>query len=163
LPQFVTEIDGLDIQFIHVRSRHENALSLIMAHGWPGSPLELLKVIDPLTDPTAYGGRAEDAFDLVLPTYPGYGFSGKPQDTGWGPLHVASAWDELMRRLGYTRYVSQGGDWGAIISEVMAVQAPAGLLGIHTNMPGTVPPSVVNLVRNREPVPSGFSDRLRPG
>jgi pimeloyl-ACP methyl ester carboxylesterase len=158
LPQFVTEIDGLDIQFIHVRSRHPNALPLIMTHGWPGSVFELLKAIGPLTDPTAYGGRAEDAFHLVMPSYPGYGFSGKPQGTDWGPLHVGSAWDELMRRLGYTRYVSQGGDWGAIISEVMAVQAPAGLLGIHINMPGTVPPSVVKLVRNREPVPAGFSD-----
>jgi pimeloyl-ACP methyl ester carboxylesterase len=158
LPQFVTEIDGLDIQFIHVRSRHPNALPLIMTHGWPGSPLELLKVIGPLTDPTAYGGRAEDAFDLVLPTYPGYGFSGKPRGTDWGPSHVASAWDQLMRRLGYTRYVSQGGDWGAIISEVMAVQAPPGLLGIHINMPGTVPPSVLRLLRNGDPAPAGFSD-----
>ena len=158
LPQFVTEIDGLDIQFIHVRSRHANALPLIMTHGWPGSPLELLKVIGPLTDPTAHGGRAEDAFHLVLPTYPGYGFSGKPRGTDWGPIHVAQTWDELMRRLGYERYVSQGGDWGAIISEVMAVLAPAGLLGIHTNMPGTVPPSVVKLVRNRETVPAEFSD-----
>jgi hypothetical protein len=145
LPQFVTTIDGLDIQFVHVRSPHPGAMPLIMTHGWPGSVLELVKVIGPLTDPTAYGGRAEDAFDLVLPTYPGYGFSGKPQGTDWGPAHVARAWDELMRRLGYPRYVSQGGDWGAIISEVMAVQAPAGLLGIHINMPGTVPPGVVKL------------------
>lgn len=157
LPQFVTEIDGLDIQFAHIRSPHSNALPLIMTHGWPGSIFELLKVVDPLTDPTAHGGRAEDAFHLVLPTYPGYGFSGKPQATGWGPPHVARAWDELMRRLGYARYVSQGGDWGAIISQVMAAQAPAGLLGIHTNMPGTVPPSVVKLVRSRAPVPAGFS------
>ena len=158
LPQFVTTIEGLDIQFIHVRSRHANALPLIMTHGWPGSALELLKVIGPLTDPTAYGGRAEDAFDLVLPTYPGYGFSGKPKETGWGPDRVARAWDVLMKRLGYERYVAQGGDWGAIISQVMAVQAPPGLLGIHINMPGTTPPSVVKLVRNREPVPAGFSD-----
>ena len=169
LPQFVTNIDGLDIQFIHARSRHPNAMPLIMTHGWPGSPLELLKVIDPLTNPTAHGGRAEDAFHLVLPTYPGYGFSGKPQRTGWGPDHVARAWDELMQRLGYQEYVSQGGDWGAIISEVMAVQAPAGLLGIHINMPGTVPPSVLSLLRNRDrgplpvgeavpAVPSSFSD-----
>jgi pimeloyl-ACP methyl ester carboxylesterase len=157
LPQFITTIDGLDIQFAHVRSRHPNALPLIMTHGWPGSIFELLKVVGPLTDPTALGGRAEDAFHLVLPTYPGYGFSGKPQDTDWGPPHVARAWDELMRRLGYPRYVSQGGDWGAIISQVMAAQAPAGLLGIHTNMPGTVPPSVVKRVRSREPVPAGFS------
>jgi pimeloyl-ACP methyl ester carboxylesterase len=158
LPQFITEIDGLDIQFAHVRSRHPNAMPLIMTHGWPGSIFELLKVVGPLTDPTAHGGRAEDAFHLVLPTYPGYGFSGKPIGTDWGPPHVASAWDELMRRLGYTRYVAQGGDWGAIISQIMAVQAPAGLLGIHTNMPGTVPPDVVKLVRSRAPVPTGFSD-----
>ena len=158
LPQFVTTIDGLDIQFIHVRSRHPNALPLIMTHGWPGSPLELLKVIGPLTDPTAHGGRAEDAFDLVLPTYPGYGFSGKPEGTTWGPPQVARAWDTLMLRLGYSRYVSQGGDWGAIISQVMAVQAPPGLLGIHINMPGTVPPGVLRLIRNGDPAPSSFSD-----
>jgi len=133
-------------------------MPLIMTHGWPGSPLELLKTIAPLTDPTAHGGRAEDAFHLVLPTYPGYGFSGKPQGTDWGPAHVAHAWHELMLRLGYTRYVSQGGDWGAIISQVMAVQAPEGLLGIHVNMPGTVPPNVLRLIRNREPVPSSFSN-----
>ena len=158
LPQFITEIDGLDIHFIHVRSRHPNALPMIMTHGWPGSPLELLKIIGPLTDPTAHGGKAEDAFHLVLPTYPGYGFSGKPKGTNWGPDHVARAWHELMQRLGYQRYVSQGGDWGAIISQVMAVQAPAGLLGIHTNMPGTVPQSVLRLIRNRDPAPSSFSD-----
>ena len=158
LPQFVTRIDGLDIQFIHVRSKEPNALPLIMTHGWPGSPLELLKVIGPLTDPKAYGGKAEDAFHLVLPTYPGYGFSGKPQGTDWGPPHVASAWHELMQRLGYRQYVSQGGDWGAIISQVMAVQAPKGLLAIHTNMPGTVPPSVLRLIQNGDPVPSSFSD-----
>ena len=158
LPQFITAIDGLDIQFVHVRSRHPNALPLIMTHGWPGSVLELVKVIGPLTDPTAYGGRAEDAFHVVLPTYPGYGFSGKPQGTDWGPQHVAQAWDVLMRRLGYERYVSQGGDWGAIISEIMAVQAPPGLLGIHINMPGTVPPAIVKLVRTKEPAPAGFSD-----
>ena len=158
LPQFVTAIDGLDIQFAHIRSRHPNAMPLIMIHGWPGSILELAKTIGPLTDPTAYGGRAEDAFHLVLPTYPGYGFSGKPQGPGWGPDRVARAWHELMQRLGYPRYVSQGGDWGAIISEVMAVQAPAGLLGIHINMPGTVPPEVLRLIRNRDPVPASFSD-----
>jgi len=158
LPQFVTEIDGLDIQFIHVRSRHPNAMPMIMTHGWPGSALELVKVIGPLTDPTAYGGRAEDAFDLVLPTYPGYGFSGKPKGTDWQPPRVARAWDALMHRLGYAQYVSQGGDWGAIISEVMAVQAPPGLIGIHINMPGTVPASVVQQVRTRQPVPAGFSD-----
>ncbi len=157
LPQFVTTIDGLDIQFIHVRSPHANALPLVMTHGWPGSPLELLKVIGPLTNPTAHGGRVEDAFHLVLPSYPGYGFSGKPKDPSWGPPHVARAWHQLMGRLGYRRYVAQGGDWGAIISEAMAVQAPTGLLGIHVNMPGTVPPAVVKAVRNREPVPAGFS------
>jgi pimeloyl-ACP methyl ester carboxylesterase len=158
LPQFVTTIDGLDIQFMHVRSRHPNAMPLIMTHGWPGSMFELLRTVGPLTDPTAHGGRAEDAFHLVLPTYPGYGFSGKPQGTDWGPDHVARAWHELMQRLGYREYVSQGGDWGAIISEVMAVQAPEGLLGIHINMPGTVPPSVLRLIRNRDPVPSNFSE-----
>jgi len=157
LPQFVTTIDGLDIQFAHVRSKHPDALPMIMTHGWPGSLFELLKVVGPLTDPTAHGGRAEDAFHLVLPTYPHYGFSGRPTGTDWGPAHVARAWDALMHRLGYDRYVSQGGDWGAIISEVMAVQAPKGLLGIHTNMPGTVPPDVLKLIRNREPVPVQFS------
>jgi pimeloyl-ACP methyl ester carboxylesterase len=158
LPQFMTEIDGLDIQFTHVRSRHSDALPLIMTHGWPGSPLELLKTISPLTDPTAFGGRAEDAFHVVLPTYPGYGFSGKPQSIEWNPEKVARAWHTLMQRLGYTNYVSQGGDWGAIVSEVMAVQAPAGLLGIHINMPGTVPPDVLRLIRNRDPVPATFSE-----
>ncbi len=157
LPQFITMIDGVDIQLTHIQSRHPNAMPLIMTHGWPGSALELLKVIGPLTDPTAYGGRAEDAFHLVLPTYPGYGFSGKPTEA-WDPGRVARAWDVLMRRMGYQRYVSQGGDWGAIISQVMAVQAPEGLLGIHTNMPGTTPPSVLRLIRNREPAPTTFSD-----
>src|SRR5260370_22117711 len=128
LPQFMTEIDGLDIHFLHVRSRHPNALPLIMTHGWPGSIFELLKVIGPLTDPTAYRGRAEDAFDLVLPSMPGYGFSGKPQGTGWNPDHIARAWEELMRRLGYKRYVAQGGDWGSVISDVIARQAPPGVL-----------------------------------
>jgi pimeloyl-ACP methyl ester carboxylesterase len=158
LPQFVTTIDGVDIQFVHVKSRNANAMPLIMTHGWPGSVFELLKVIGPLTDPTAYGGREEDAFDLVLPSLPGYGFSGKPQDAPWGPDRMGRAWDELMRRLGYTRYVSQGGDWGAIVSEVMAIQAPAGLLGIHINMPGTTPASVLRLIRNGDSVPSDFSD-----
>lgn len=157
LPQFVTTIDGLDIQFLHVRSKHPNAMPLIMTHGWPGSALELSKVIGPLTDPTSHGGRAEDAFHLVLPTYPGYGFSGKPTQAGWGPDRVARAWDVLMKRLGYKSYVSQGGDWGAIISQVMAVQAPAGLLGIHTNMPGTTPPSVLRLIRIREAAPASFT------
>ena len=130
LPQFITEIDGLDIQFAHIRSPHEDALPLLMTHGWPGSIIELLKVIEPLTNPTAHGGRAEDAFHLVLPTMPGYGFSGKPTTTGWNPVRMASAFHELMLRLGYPRYVSQGGDWGAIISELLAVQAPEGLLGV---------------------------------
>ena len=157
LPQFITTIDGLGIQFIHVRSKHKDALPLIMTHGWPGSPFELLKVIEPLTNPTAHGGTANDAFHLVIPTYPGYGFSEKPTDPSWGPDHVARAWHQLMLRLGYSRYVSQGGDWGAIISEVLAVQAPEGLLGIHINMPGTMPPEVLKMVRNFEPVPDGFS------
>jgi pimeloyl-ACP methyl ester carboxylesterase len=157
LPQFVTTIDGLEVQFTHIRSKHPNAMPLIMTHGWPGSALELQKVIGPLTDPTAHGGRAEDAFDLILPTYPGYGFSGKPTQTGWGPDRVARAWDVLMKRLGYQSYVSQGGDWGAIISQVMAAQAPPGLLGIHTNMPGTTPASVLKLIRNREAAPAAFS------
>ena len=157
LPQFITAIDGLDIQFAHVRSPHPNALPLIMTHGWPGSIFELLKTVGPLTNPTAHGGRAEDAFHLVLPTYPGYGFSAKPTNGDWAPPHVARAWHALMQRLGYPRYVAQGGDWGAIVSEVMAQQAPEGLLAIHTNMPGTVPPEVVQLVRTRQPVPSGFS------
>ena len=161
LPQFVTTIDGLDIQFAHIRSREPNAMPLIMTHGWPGSIFELIKVIGPLTDPVAYGGRAEDAFDLVLPTYPGYGFSDKPRGTDWGPDHVARAWDELMHRLGYEDYVSQGGDWGAIISQIMAVQAPEGLLGIHINMPGTTPQSVLRLIRNREPAPGDFTDAER--
>jgi pimeloyl-ACP methyl ester carboxylesterase len=157
LPQFITTIDGVDVQFTHVRSKHPDAMPLIMTHGWPGSALELLKAVGPLTDPTAHGGRAEDAFHLVLPTYPGYGFSGKPTEA-WSPDRVGRAWDILMKRVGYERYVSQGGDWGAIISQVMAVQAPPGLLGIHTNMPGTTPPAVLRLIRNREPAPAGFTD-----
>jgi pimeloyl-ACP methyl ester carboxylesterase len=159
LPQFITEIDGLDIQFAHIRSPHEDALPLLMTHGWPGSIVELLKVIDPLTNPTAHGGRAEDAFHLVLPTMPGYGFSGKPTTTGWSPARMASAFHELMLRLGYPRYVSQGGDWGAIISELLAVQAPDGLLGIHVNMPGTVPPHVLRHLRNSDPAPEELSER----
>ena len=134
LPQFITEIDGVDIHFIHVRSPHENALPLIMTHGWPGSVMELLEAVGPLTDPTAHGGRAEDAFDLVLPSLPGYGFSGEPMEVGWGPGRVAGAWAELMHRLGYTRYVAQGGDLGAIVTDVMGRLAPEGLLGIHINL-----------------------------
>ena len=158
LPQFVTNIDGLDIHFIHVPSENPNALPLLMPHGWPGSVFELIKVVDPLTNPTAHGASAEDAFHLVLPSLPGYGFSGKPEATGWGPDQMGRAFHELMQRLGYTKYVAQGGDWGAIIAEVMAVQAPEGLLGIHINMPGTVPPDILKLIRNRDPAPSDFSE-----
>jgi pimeloyl-ACP methyl ester carboxylesterase len=158
LPQFVTELDGLDIHFIHVRSRHPNALPLIMTHGWPGSVFELLEVIGPLTDPTAHGGTAQDAFDLVLPSMPGYGFSGKPETTGWGPARMARAWHELMRRLEYERYVSQGGDWGSVVSDALARQAPPGLIGIHVNMPATVPPDVARALLNGGSVPAGLSD-----
>ncbi len=142
LPQFVTTIDGLDIHFIQVKSKHENALPVIITHGWPGSIIEQLKLVGPLTDPTAFGGSAEDAFDVVIPSMPGYGFSGKPETTGWGPEKIASTWDVLMKRLGYDRYVAQGGDWGAIIIDQMGVQAPEGLLGIHTNMACAIPPEV---------------------
>lgn len=157
LPQFVTKIDGLDIQFVHIRSKHKNAMPLIITHGWPGSVFELLKVIGPLTDPTAYGGRAEDAFDLVLPSMPGYGFSEKPTGTGWGPDRIGLAWDVLMKRLGYKHYVSQGGDWGSVIADAMARQAPQGLLGIHLNMPATVPAEIAQALQNGDPVPAGLS------
>lgn len=157
LPQFVTTIDGVEIQFAHVRSRHPNAMPLLMTHGWPGSIFELMKVVGPLTDPTAYGGRAEDAFDLVMPTWPGYGFSGKPLDTGWDPDRVGRAWHELMRRLGYTRYVSQGGDWGAIVSEAMARQKLDGLLAIHINMPAVVPPDIARILGRGDPAPAHLS------
>ncbi len=158
LPQFVTRIDGVDVQFVHVKSRHPGAMPLLITHGWPGSIFELTKIIGPLTDPTAYGGRAEDAFDLILPSMPGYGFSGKPQGTGWGPDRIARAWDVLMKRLGYAKYVSQGGDWGSVVASAMARQAPAGLLGIHVNMPATVPADVAKALNNGEPAPSGLTD-----
>jgi pimeloyl-ACP methyl ester carboxylesterase len=157
LPQFMTKIDGLDIHFIHVRSKHGDALPLIVTHGWPGSIIEQLKIIGPLTDPTAHGGAATDAFHLVIPSLPGYGFSGKPSATGWDPGHIARAWDVLMKRLGYKQYVAQGGDWGALITEQMAVQAPPGLLGIHTNMPGAVPPEIDKAAQAGAPAPSGLS------
>ncbi|MBW4421684.1 MAG: epoxide hydrolase [Myxacorys californica WJT36-NPBG1] len=161
LPQFITNIDGLDIHFIHIRSKHPNALPLIITHGWPGSVLEQLKVIGPLTDPTAYGGRAEDAFDLVIPSLPGYGFSGKPTGTGWDPDHIARAWTKLMQRLGYTRYVAQGGDWGSPITSAMARQAPAGLLGIHINLPATIPPEVAAVLASGRPAPAALSEQER--
>ncbi len=162
VPQFMTEIDGLDIHFIHARSPHPDALPLIITHGWPGSVIEMLNVIGPLTDPTAYGGNADDAFDVVVPSMPGYGYSEKPSTTGWGPVHIADAWIELMRRLGYTRYVAQGGDWGAQITDVIGAKAPPELLGIHSNMPGTVAPDVSkaltsNVFGTGHPAPTGLS------
>jgi pimeloyl-ACP methyl ester carboxylesterase len=169
LPNFITEIDGLDIHFIHVRSKHENALPLIVTHGWPGSPIEQLKIIDPLTNPTAHGASASDAFHVVIPSMPGYGFSGKPTTSGWGPDRIARAWAELMKRLGYTKYVAQGGDWGAVVVDLMGVQAPEGLLGIHTNMAGVVPPEIDRLFRTDVigaanalgSLPAGLSDEER--
>jgi len=161
LPQFITEIDGLDIHFIHVRSPHENALPLIITHGWPGSVIEMLNVVGPLSDPTAHGGDPTDAFDVVVPSMPGYGFSGKPTATGWDPVHIARAGIALMRRLGYKRFVAQGGDWGAQITDVMGAEAPAELLGIHSNMPGTVPPNFSKAISSGGPAPSGVSDDER--
>lgn len=156
-PQFVTSIDGLDIHFIHVRSRHPNALPVLITHGWPGSVFELIKTIEPLTNPTAHGGRAEDAFDVVIPSMPGYGFSERPKTTGWGPDRMARAWDVLMKRLGYQRYVAQGGDWGSVVADVMAAQRPAGLLGIHVNMPATVPPEIAAVLAVGGPAPAGLT------
>jgi pimeloyl-ACP methyl ester carboxylesterase len=158
LPHFITEIDGLDIHFIHVRSKHENALPLIVTHGWPGSIIEQLKIIDPLTNPTAHGASPSDAFDLVIPSMPGYGFSGKPTTPGWNPERIASAWIVLMKRLGYSKFVAQGGDWGAIITDFMGVEAPPELIGIHTNMAGALPPEIDKAALAGSPAPSGLSD-----
>jgi pimeloyl-ACP methyl ester carboxylesterase len=157
-PQFITEVDGLDIHFIHVRSKHENALPLIVTHGWPGSIIEQLKIIEPLTNPTAHGGSATDAFHLVIPSMPGYGFSGKPTTTGWGPERIARAWTTLMERLGYQRYAAQGGDWGALIVDLMGVQAAPGLIGIHTNMAGAIPPEVDAAAFAGAAPPSGLDE-----
>jgi pimeloyl-ACP methyl ester carboxylesterase len=157
LPQFMTEIDGLDIHFIHVRSQHEDALPLIVTHGWPGSIIEQLKIIEPLADPTAHGGSATDAFHLVIPSLPGHGFSGKPTTTGWDPIRIARAWIVLMERLGYDRYVAQGGDWGNAVTEQMALQMPQGLLGIHTNMPATLPAEISEALQFGKPAPAGLS------
>jgi pimeloyl-ACP methyl ester carboxylesterase len=161
LPNFITEIDGLDIHFIHVRSKHENALPLIVTHGWPGSVVEQLKIIEPLTDPTAHGGSQTDAFHLVISSMPGYGFSGKPTGTGWGPERIARAWIVLMKRLGYDKFVAQGGDWGALITDMMGVQAPPGLLGIHTNMPGAIPPEIDAAAFTGAPPPRDLSAEER--
>jgi len=157
LPHFVTRIDGVDIHFIHVRSTHDEALPLIVTHGWPGSTIEQLKIIGPLTDPTSHGATAADAFHLVIPSLPGHGFSGKPTETGWDPVRIARAWAELMKRLGYERYVAQGGDWGNAVTEQLALLKPAGLLGIHTNMPATLPPDVSKALGSGGPKPGGMS------
>ena len=157
VPNFITEIDGLDIHFIHVRSKHENALPVLISHGWPGSIVEQLKLIEPLTNPTAHGGTAADAFHVVIPSMPGYGFSGKPTETGWGAERIARAWIVLMKRLGYTSYVAQGGDWGAVVVDLMGVQAPKELLAIHTNMPGVIPPAIDAAAFAGAPVPAGLS------
>jgi hypothetical protein len=161
LPNFITTIDGLDIHFIHVRSKEKNALPMIITHGWPGSIVEQLKIIDPLTNPTAHGGKAEDAFDVVIPSMPGYGFSGKPTTTGWDPQHIARAWVVLMKRLGYTKFVAQGGDWGAIIVDHMGVQAPPELLGIHTNMANVIPVDIDKAAFSGAILPRGVGQRRR--
>ncbi|MGO4568340.1 epoxide hydrolase family protein [Rhizobium sp. 2YAF20] len=160
-PQYMTEIEGLDVHFIHVRSIHPNAMPVIVTHGWPGSVFEILKAIGPLTDPTAHGGSAEDAFDVVAPSMPGYGFSGKPTTTGWSPDHTARIWAELMKRLGYKRYVAQGGDWGSPVSSAMARLAPAGLLGIHINLPAVVPPEIAVILAVGGPAPDGLTEKER--
>ena len=157
LPNFITEIDGLDIHFIHVRSKHDNALPVIVTHGWPGSVIEQLKIVDPLVNPTAHGGKASDAFDVVIPSMPGYGFSGKPTTTGWDQARIARAWAVLMKRLGYTRYVAQGGDWGALINDVMATQGHPELIGLHTNLPSAIPPEINKAAASGSPAPSGLS------
>jgi pimeloyl-ACP methyl ester carboxylesterase len=159
IPEYVTNIDGIDIQFAWIRSKNPNALPLIVTHGWPGSVFEQIKIIGPLTDPQAYGGRAEDAFDVVIPSMPGYGFSERPKGTGWNPDRIARAWDILMKRLGYKHYVSQGGDWGSIVADAMARQKPAGLLGIHVNMPATVPAEIAKLISSGAPAPKELSDK----
>jgi pimeloyl-ACP methyl ester carboxylesterase len=161
LPMFITEIDGVDIHFIHIRSKHDDALPLIVTHGWPGSIIEQLKIIGPLTDPSSYGARASDAFHLVIPSMPGFGFSGRPTDKGWNPDRIACAWAELMRRLGYTRYVAQGGDWGSPVSSAMARQAAPGLLGIHINLPATVPSDIGMTLAAGGPAPAGLSEKER--
>lgn len=159
LPQYITNIDGVDIHFIHVRSKEPNAMPLIISHGWPGSIFEFLKTIDPLTNPTAYGGKPEDAFDVVIPSLPGFGFSGKPTETGWDPERIAKAWDVLMKRIGYTKYVAQGGDWGAAIVNALARQAPAGLLGIHNNLPATIPAEVSSAIASGSAAPAGLTEK----
>jgi pimeloyl-ACP methyl ester carboxylesterase len=161
VPNFIAEIDGVDIHFIHVRSKHDNALPLIVTHGWPGSVIEQLKIIEPLTNPTAHGGSASDAFHLVIPSIPGYGFSGKPKTTGWGPEHIASAWITLIRRLGYKHFVAQGGDWGALITDVIGLQKPPELLGIHTNMPGAIPADIDQASIAGASAPFGLSEEER--